>query len=270
MKKMSVRKFVLLLCVLGFAFVSSALPGSAQGILPPIMQKQPTEGTSFTVLNHTSCFGGNPATSCTTSSMSVTGGNGHALIALQSTCFGLNCNSTGASVSFAIADSNGGNTWESPAGALVSITIGGAQTYSAQVAYACNVAAGSYTFTSTPSGGTAADIPTLLVFEVAGVKSATGTGCADSAVTLSGSGSGANPSITSGTVSQASEFLTGGMFYSGAAVTANQTSVQTLDNGNGQANQEWTTGPASGTQAMSWTASAATAWVGAVIGLEHP
>lgn len=221
-----------------------------------------TAAAGYTVVQSVPCHVAGTGSSCTTSSITVTAG--HGLIAAAFGCRGIGCNSSSPSCSsgiMPITDTSGSNSWQEPTTACqLNSSMGSGALL--QLGYVPSAAGGTYSFTLTPNY-TSADFPTLIVAEVSG------TSANDSAVTSTALGNSANPSVTSGSVSQASEFVWGASFPSGAANSANQTLILNVDNGLGQLVMEWTTGPASGTQTLNWTASSAQ-WLAGVMGIEHP
>jgi hypothetical protein len=230
-------------------------------IYPQAVQRRPqyTASAGFTIIQEQDCIAG-IASSCTTGS--GTWGSGHLLIAWAGECAGSGCNSGPGVGKPVVTDSGGSNTWVEATATLVNQTGSGG--YTSEFWYVCNSAAGTYTVTNTPTTATVDD-PFVLVAEVSGV---TTSSCLDAATPVTGAATGANPSITSGTVGQASEFFVMGLMDAVTTITPAQTLiVKTLSNVRVAAS--WTTGPASGTQNMSWTVASGK-WTGAVTGFKHP
>ena len=247
-----------------FALLFLAIPLYAQGV---VGGHAVLGGSTFTFPHTASCQTAGISNTCTTGSITVTAG--HALVAYAGTCTsssGGTCNDQGKITSIIVTDSNGGNTWECPAGSFY--TGGGNDSFTGQSCYACNAVGATYTFTMTitATGGGHGDFPSLGVVEVAGASTSSGTGCADTAlINSAGANTSGNPSIVAATsIVQANEAVFGMGFF-GAGITSNQTEILNLAIGIGI---EWTQ-PASGTPTMSWTMSNNT-WVGAVIGIKHP
>lgn len=210
---------------------------------------------TYTIVHTASCQNttqpGGSGESCTTSAISVTAHHQIALFAWN--CSGNFCNSTINGVAITISDSCS-DTVTTPAGGRIQ----SGTTYVSQVAVIQDAVGGSCTFTTT-SNATATDLPTLLVGELSGAST---TGY-DSAVTSAATATSTNPTITSGSVGQASEFIFAGALS--ANPTANQTSIVSIAN----TNLEYTVGPSSGTQVMNWTDATSSSWTAGVIGLKH-
>lgn len=235
-----------------------AFPFPAQGPMFPGPGMPSAAASSYTIVQTASCVTSGLATACSTASTSWTGGAGHVFIAYGAFCYGSSCNLTNGITGISVSEATNG-AWNCPVGAFV--VQGGTGGYAGQACYFCNPISGTYTVTLGASGGSSGSyaFPALEVAEVSGLASV----CNDSAVTASGSGTASTTeSITSGTVGQASEFIFMGIQSYNASLTPGQTLIT--------ANHlEYTVGPASGTQTMTWT-SASGQWVGAVIGLKHP
>jgi hypothetical protein len=220
----------------------------------------------FSIANSASCQAITQAVGCTTGSISVTAG--HTLVMYVWSCYysSATCNGNPANFSNAtFSDSNGGNTWETQSSTYITNAIAGG--YANEMAVVCDAVGASYTFTGGMDLTFNEDFVTVLVMELAGTSTATGTGCID---TASGSAAqntaSANPSVTSGTVGFGGDLMVGAVGDGSAITGTGQTSIVTAYTG---FNAEWTTGPSSGTQAMTWTAASGQ-WTAAVIGIKHP
>jgi hypothetical protein len=248
-------------------FLLAIFPLHAQGLMgPAIVSAQSSAYTySFPGAGQGHCQTSGTSQTCTTGSITVSSGQDLVMFMFE-ICPLTGCSDcSSANVTFAVSDSNGGNTWNDQANSYACFGSGSQWWYS-QWAVACGAAAGTYTTTLTTGGISGTwSYPTVLVAAVSGASTASGTGCVDTAVSASNGGyPSANPNVTSGSVGASGELILGGLETNGTP-TGSQTPIQ---NANGMFMQ-WTNGPSSGTQAMTWTA-ASSDWITGVIALKHP
>lgn len=197
---------------------------------------------------------------CTISSAVVPSGTTD-LVAVERVCRDASgCQSANYStVTFAVTDtSSPANTWSTPSGSCANKDAS-SRTWATCIAVAHSPTVGTYNFTLTVS---ASGVSNFDFFSLH-VLATTGTNGLDTASPNIAIGSSASASVTTGTLSQGSEFVVG-VGTSANALTAGQTHIS-----GSTFNSEWTTGPSSGTQALSWTLTSAP-WSASAIALAHP
>jgi hypothetical protein len=209
---------------------------------------------AFSIGNSISAQAATQTSTITTSAITITAGQ--ALIGAAQACYSSGCNSA-ATGSQAITDSQS-DSWVCPSGAIGNYPTTGY--FTIQLCYVLSAVGGSTTFTSTVTTTGTAYYPGIAVAAVNGIS-----GGADTSAANGNQAYSASPSVTSNAVAGATEFIFGATEAQGGGTTPGQTSIITWNSG--QANLQWTTGPASGTQTMTWTATS-DPWVAAVMALK--
>jgi hypothetical protein len=212
----------------------------------------PSIGNSVSAENATQ------SSTVTTSAITITAGQ--ALIGASQACYSSGCGIS-ATGSQAITDS-AGDSWVCPAGAVGNYPTTGY--FTVQLCYVCSAVGGSTTFTSTVTTTGTAYYPGIGVAAINGTILA--SGCGDTSAANGAQGFSTTPAVTSNAVAGSGEFVFAVVEAEGVVLTNGQTLALPAWNG-GQAALTWVTGPASGTQAMTWTANS-DPWAAAVMALK--